>query len=199
MSHNMSFAFDNHGMQPQTCNLSFAHTEDATTNLQSVSAYSNLQRLESGVYILTFTGEPQHRFTPEAICSINDSLDQGMFFSNKVDFNYLKKLDIERAKVFTTMEYKSRIWNRKVYRSLKVLNLVRPIESVKKLAINLSLASDVPEYAFGDEKRLTQIILNIVGNAVKFSKEGNISITAFIAKSDFLKGLSGSRIFAYAQ
>ncbi|CAM8891140.1 unnamed protein product [Rhodiola kirilowii] len=44
----------------------------------------------------------------------------------------------------------------------EVLNLVRPIASVKKLAINLSLASDVPEYGFGDKKRLTQIILNMV-------------------------------------
>ncbi|CAM8988612.1 unnamed protein product [Rhodiola kirilowii] len=69
----------------------------------------------------------------------------------------------------------------------EVVNLVKPIAAVKKLAVTLSLASDVPEYAFGDEKRLTQIILNIVGNAVKFSKEGNISITAFVAKSDFLR------------
>ncbi|KAL3508873.1 hypothetical protein ACH5RR_028274 [Cinchona calisaya] len=69
----------------------------------------------------------------------------------------------------------------------EVLNLIKPIASVKKLFVTLSLSSDLPEYAIGDEKRLMQIMLNIVGNAVKFSKEGGISISAFVAKSDSLR------------
>lgn len=39
-------------------------------------------------------------------------------------------------------------------------------------------------YAIGDEKRLVQTLLNVFGNAVKFSKEGGISITAFVAKPE---------------
>ncbi|KAL2476492.1 Ethylene receptor 1 [Abeliophyllum distichum] len=69
----------------------------------------------------------------------------------------------------------------------EVLNLIKPIASVKKLSITLSLSSDLPEYAIGDEKRLMQVLLNVVGNAVKFSKEGSISITAFVAKSEYLR------------
>ncbi|TYH21694.1 hypothetical protein ES288_A04G066000v1 [Gossypium darwinii] len=69
----------------------------------------------------------------------------------------------------------------------EVLNLIKPIASVKKLHVSLTLAPDLPEYAVGDEKRLMQTILNIVGNAVKFSKEGSISITAFVAKLDTLR------------
>ncbi|KAG8492826.1 hypothetical protein CXB51_010136 [Gossypium anomalum] len=69
----------------------------------------------------------------------------------------------------------------------EVLNLIKPIASVKKLHVSLNLAPDLPEYAVGDEKRLMQTILNIVGNAVKFSKEGSISITAFVAKLDTLR------------
>lgn len=53
--------------------------------------------------------------------------------------------------------------------------------------MTLSLSSDLPEYAVGDEKRLMQIILNIIGNAVKFSKEGSISISAIMAKPDSLR------------
>ncbi|KAF5939449.1 hypothetical protein HYC85_023708 [Camellia sinensis] len=56
----------------------------------------------------------------------------------------------------------------------EALNLIKPIASVKK-------------YAVGDDKRLIQVILNVVGNAVKFSKEGSISITASVAKSDSLR------------
>lgn len=65
--------------------------------------------------------------------------------------------------------------------------MIKPIASVKKLFVSSSLAPDLPEFAFGDEKRLMQIMLNVVGNAVKFSKEGNISIFAFIAKSESLR------------
>ncbi|MBA0733501.1 hypothetical protein Gogos_017508 [Gossypium gossypioides] len=69
----------------------------------------------------------------------------------------------------------------------EVLNLIKPIASVKKLHVSLNLAPDLPEYAIGDEKRLMQTILNVVGNAVKFSKQGSISITAFVAKSELLR------------
>ncbi|CAI9784313.1 unnamed protein product [Fraxinus pennsylvanica] len=69
----------------------------------------------------------------------------------------------------------------------EALNLIKPIACVKKLSITLSLSSDLPEYAIGDEKRLMQVLLNVVGNAVKFSKEGSISISAFVAKSEYLR------------
>ncbi|GMI90019.1 ETHYLENE INSENSITIVE 1, ETHYLENE RESPONSE, REDUCED DORMANCY 3, ETHYLENE RESPONSE 1 [Hibiscus trionum] len=69
----------------------------------------------------------------------------------------------------------------------EVLKLIKPIASVKKLRVSLSLAPDLPEYAVGDEKRLMQTILNVVGNALKFSKEGSISITAFVVKPETLR------------
>ncbi|XP_040986174.1 ethylene receptor [Juglans microcarpa x Juglans regia] len=69
----------------------------------------------------------------------------------------------------------------------EALNLIKPVASVKKLSVTLNLVQDLPVYAVGDEKRLMQTILNVVGNAVKFSKEGSISITAFVAKPDCLR------------
>jgi len=55
---------------------------------------------------------------------------------------------------------------------------------VRKLFVTLSLSSDLPEVAFGDEKQLMQILLNVVGNALKFSKEGSVTVSAVAAKSD---------------
>ncbi|GMJ05377.1 ETHYLENE INSENSITIVE 1, ETHYLENE RESPONSE, REDUCED DORMANCY 3, ETHYLENE RESPONSE 1 [Hibiscus trionum] len=77
----------------------------------------------------------------------------------------------------------------------EVLNLIKPIASVKKLHVSLNLAPDLPEYAIGDEKRLMQTILNVVGNAVKFSKDGSISISAFVAKAELLRDSRAPEFF----
>ncbi|KAE8706136.1 Ethylene receptor [Hibiscus syriacus] len=77
----------------------------------------------------------------------------------------------------------------------EVLNLIKPIASVKKLHVSLNLAPDLPEYAIGDEMRLMQTILNVVGNAVKFSKDGSITITAFVAKAELLSDSRNPEFF----
>lgn len=73
--------------------------------------------------------------------------------------------------------------------------MIKPVASVKKLSVSLNLAADLPVQAVGDEKRLMQIVLNVVGNAVKFSKEGSISITAFVAKSESLRDFRAPEFF----
>ncbi|EFJ08603.1 ethylene response 1, two-component response regulator [Selaginella moellendorffii] len=66
----------------------------------------------------------------------------------------------------------------------EVLNLVKPVASLRKLAISLCLGSELPEFVCGDDKRFVQIALNIVGNAVKFTKEGSVSITVRLEKPE---------------
>lgn len=65
--------------------------------------------------------------------------------------------------------------------------MIKPIASVKKLSLTLILAPDLPVYAIGDEKRVIQTIINIVGNAVKFTKKGYVSVVASIAKPESLR------------
>lgn len=69
----------------------------------------------------------------------------------------------------------------------EVVNLIKPIASLKKLSMTLIMAPDLPVCAVADEKRLVQTILNVVGNAVKFTKEGYVSIIASVAKPDSLR------------
>ncbi|KAL4352511.1 hypothetical protein GQ457_06G030110 [Hibiscus cannabinus] len=69
----------------------------------------------------------------------------------------------------------------------EVINLIKPIASVKKLSMTMILAPDLPMSAIGDEKRLMQTILNVAGNAVKFTKEGYVSIIASVAKPESLR------------
>ncbi|RWW37624.1 hypothetical protein BHE74_00057238 [Ensete ventricosum] len=61
------------------------------------------------------------------------------------------------------------------------------VKTVKKLQVSLMLSPDLPLCAIGDEKRLMQIMLTVAGNAVKFTKEGDISLTASVARTDYLR------------
>lgn len=46
----------------------------------------------------------------------------------------------------------------------------------KGIAIHLVINDDVPDALEGDATRLTQILINLIGNALKFTKKGSISI-----------------------
>lgn len=46
----------------------------------------------------------------------------------------------------------------------------------KGLELNLFINNDVPNTLLGDSVRLTQIIINLVGNAIKFTEQGEITI-----------------------
>ena len=61
-----------------------------------------------------------------------------------------------------------------------VINTQRAIISSKKLTINILVAPDVPEIVLGDLLRFKQIILNLLGNAIKFTAQGSISISAML-------------------
>lgn len=46
----------------------------------------------------------------------------------------------------------------------------------KGLQLHLDVAADVPDCVLGDRKRLAQALLNLLGNAVKFTQQGSVTL-----------------------
>ncbi|CRK30216.1 hypothetical protein BN1723_019053, partial [Verticillium longisporum] len=78
-----------------------------------------------------------------------------------------------------------------VFNALKTL-AVKANE--KYLDLTYKVDSSVPDYVIGDSFRLRQIILNLVGNAIKFTEHGEVSLT--IKKADELKFPCGPNQYA---
>jgi PAS domain S-box-containing protein len=56
------------------------------------------------------------------------------------------------------------------------LDLVRPLADSKGLAMTIIVAPDVPQTLFIDPTRIRQILLNLLGNAVKYTEEGTVEV-----------------------
>jgi signal transduction histidine kinase len=66
-----------------------------------------------------------------------------------------------------------------------VYGAVEPLAAEKKLTFKAEISPDMPA-GHGDERRLTQVLLNLVGNAIKFTDAGAVIIKASRDNGAFL-------------
>ena len=52
----------------------------------------------------------------------------------------------------------------------------------KGIELMIDIPADVPEHVVGDPTRLRQVLVNLVGNAIKFTEHGEISVRAEVAE-----------------
>nr|WP_314898002.1 PAS domain S-box protein [uncultured Flavobacterium sp.] len=96
---------------------------------------------------------------------INDILDFSKIEAGKLDL-YIEKYD---AKEILS----------------QIIDLILYESNQKKLALELNIAPEVPEYFWIDSVRLKQILINLLANAVKFTEKGTIKLdVSVIEKPD---------------
>jgi len=54
---------------------------------------------------------------------------------------------------------------------------------MKGIFIDVSISPELPEFLLGDEERMKQILLNLIGNAIKFTNEGGVTLSAVVLES----------------
>ncbi|WP_129675240.1 hybrid sensor histidine kinase/response regulator [Candidatus Chloroploca sp. Khr17] len=66
-----------------------------------------------------------------------------------------------------------------LYASLAAtVDLVKHTAQAKGLTVGYTYTPDLPRVLVGDEARLRQVLLNLLGNAVKFTNQGKVTLTA---------------------
>jgi PAS domain S-box-containing protein len=65
-----------------------------------------------------------------------------------------------------------------------VMNVMSVLAHDKGLGLTSDIASDVPRTLYGDQKRLQQILINLVGNAIRFTMQGSVRIRVYRPNGD---------------
>ncbi len=87
---------------------------------------------------------------------VNDILDFSKIEAGKLE------LDIDKFNIFTLTK--------------QVTEAIKYQAQQKKLELVVNLSKDIPEYLHGDIVRLRQILVNLLGNAVKFTPKGKVEL-----------------------
>ncbi len=92
---------------------------------------------------------------------INDILDLSKIEAGKI---HMEKIPVKLREVVSLVEVALRIKAEE-----------------KGLAFHATVADDVPAIVMGDPVRLNQILVNLAGNAIKFTTEGSVSVSVSLA------------------
>jgi signal transduction histidine kinase len=76
---------------------------------------------------------------------------------------------------------------------LDVVSATEALAAEKKLAVEVDVAPDLPR-GRGDERRLTQVLMNLVSNAIKFTEAGSVCVRAMVEDGSFVVAVTDTGV-----
>jgi two-component system sensor histidine kinase RpfC len=119
----------------------------------------------------TDLNEMQRGYTQTIYDSANTLVD---LINNILDFSKIEANEIHFEYVPTNIHDIAK----------RLINVLTPLAEKKKLAINNNIHLSDPYYFISDPTRLTQVLINLVNNAIKFTDHGSITISIYEKKSE---------------
>ena len=68
----------------------------------------------------------------------------------------------------------------------EVIDILTPNAEQKSLTLVNNIDSALPYYVMGDNQRIKQILFNLIGNAIKFTHQGKVTLTSSVEQIDSL-------------
>ncbi len=134
-------------------------SHELRTPLNGVLGYAQLLTMEGGLNAQQARGlDTIHQSGLHLLALINDILDLARIEAGQTE--------LSRAPVNLTGLLQS------------VVQLMQVKADEKRLAFGFDGAPGLPEAVLADERRLRQVLLNLLGNAIKFTDDGQVSLRA---------------------
>ena len=134
-------------------------SHELRTPLNGVLGYAQLLTMEGGLSARQARGvDTIHQSGQHLLALINDILDLARIEAGHTELN--------PAPVNLSALLQS------------VVNLMRVKADEKRLAIGFDAGVDLPETVLADERVLRQVLLNLLGNAIKFTDKGTVGLRA---------------------
>jgi len=131
-------------------------SHEIRTPMNAIIGMINIGMAAEDVYRKNYCFSKADTAAKHLLDLINDILDMSKIEADKLELSY-SEFDFEKT--------------------LKDIISITNVRAVKKnLHFIVNLESDVPTYIFSDELRLSQVITNLLTNAIKFTPEGGTII-----------------------
>lgn len=139
-------------------------SHEIRTPLNAIDGFSQLILEEKDIKVIKDEARDIMAASQNLLEIVNGILDISKIEANKLE---IVKVEYEPGKIFD-----------------ELVKLIKARIGDKSLDFRVSIAPDLPEFLNGDYVRIKQIVLNLLTNAVKYTKEGFIELNVKVVKKE---------------